>query len=565
MTIKHKKKKGIVYLEEYKSVRVNGKVKSVYIRSLGPEKPKIPNRKPTPSVLNRLEYSSSFRSGDVSILWEIAKENRFVEYIDGITCGQSHIQGISPGKLITAWAINRVIDPLSTTKLEKWIPTTDIPLLMDANPADFNKEALLSSLDFICREDNATGQCIDNTTRINDALYQNWRKRHPLQHTQKETVAYDITSVLFFGVKCPIAELGHNANDIRRHQVNLALVISKHDKYPLGHFIFNGSRHSASTIKNLLSWLTSSPIEPGTIIWDRGNVSKEHISLFELSGWKVISGIPMSIGDAKKIVKDTVVPTNPNTFVQKGNTGHIYANRVTGQLFNQARSVVIYVNQEKRQNQINAQNEVLANMGKQLDNLNDSGKDWSESKLHAKIDKIVGEWGDFFDIRVSRKSDEPRIKWRFKSRTMSNAERSYGKYMIYSTDESIPASEVVKTYFEKDLIEKVFRTLKTSEEIEPVRHRLEQRVRAYLFVCTLAYRLQVDIQNRLRAISEKEHSWEQVDDYLMDLGRIERTRIRFGQQVKTIFLNITKKIQDINKKIGFKDLFQDRIDVDFRL
>ena len=41
----------------------------------------------------------------------------------------------------------------------------------------------------------------------------------------------------------------------------------------------------------------------------------------------------------------------------------------------------------------------------------------------------------------------------------------------------------MKAYFEKDLWRPVFRTLKTSEEMEPVRHRFERRVRVYIFVC----------------------------------------------------------------------------------
>ncbi|MEA2076023.1 MAG: hypothetical protein U9O85_09915 [Euryarchaeota archaeon] len=37
-------------------------------------------------------------------------------------------------------------------------------------------------------------------------------------------------------------------------------------------------------------------------------------------------------------------------------------------------------------------------------------------------------------------------------------------------------------YLEKDFIEKVFRVLKTQEEVEPVRHRLEHRVCKGVFV-----------------------------------------------------------------------------------
>ena len=108
----------------------------------------------------------------------------------------------------------------------------------------------------------------------------------------------------------------------------------------------------------------------------------------------------------------------------------------------------------------------------------------------------------------------------------------------HSTDESLSPNEVIKTYFEKDFVEKFFRTLKTFEEIEPVRHRLEQRVRAQIFVCVLAFRLLADLQYRLIKISGSNGAQEQVDDLLREL---ERVQVRLGHQVKTWYLNVTRK------------------------
>jgi hypothetical protein len=207
MTIKRKKKHGRVYLEEYKSIRIGEKVKSIYVKSLGPEKPVSRVQRAKPKVIDRLEHGSSYRAGDVTLLLELAYQLDFIDIIDGICCGKTGVEGPSPGKFLTAWAINRVLDPISATKLEKWIPTTDIPLLMGLSPSDFTKEAFLTALDFVCYEDRTIGQIINFAPQIDDALYRKWRERHPLQPGEKETLAYDLTSVLFFGVSCPLAEL----------------------------------------------------------------------------------------------------------------------------------------------------------------------------------------------------------------------------------------------------------------------------------------------------------------------------------------------------------------------
>lgn len=565
MTIKRRKKRGRVYLEEYKSVRIDGKVKSIYVRSLGPEKPVNKPKRPKPKVLDRLEHGTSYRAGDVSILWKLACELDYVNIIDRICCGETNIEGVSPGKLLTAWAINRVLDPTSATNLENWVPTTDIPRLMGVNPADFTKEAFLTSLDFVCFKDKLGRQIRDMSPQIDDAFYRKWRQIHPLDPGKTETVAYDLTSVLFFGTSCPLAELGYNPKKIKRRQVNLALIVSRLDKYPISHFVYNGSRNTSSTVRNLIVRLTDTSIEPGTIIWDRGNVSGEHVEMVESGGWKLICGIPKVSNEACNIIENTDVALNPGTFVHKSRDGHIYAVKNYERLFGQERSVVVYVNQNQRSNIVNARNEALAAIGKELDALSEEGKNWSEAELHKRINKIVGSYKDYVKVTVKRKGDGPRIKWKYQTKNISSSERSDGKYLILATDKTLSAEDIVKSYFEKDFIEKVFRTLKTYEDLEPVRHRLEQRVRAYMFVCVLAYRLLANLQYRFRKVSTRDDTWERADTLLQNLERVERVQVRLGHQVKTWYLNVPKKIEKNLEKIGFPNLFEETIEVDFKL
>jgi len=564
MAIKHKKRNGRIYLEEYKSVRIDGQVKSIYIRSLGPEKP-VNTSNPKPKTLDRLEHSNSHRSGAVTLLWKIASELGYINIIDEICCENPNTEGPSPGKLLTAWAINRVIDPMSNTILENWILTTDLPKLMKVNPSDLTRTSFLSAMDFVCYEDKTANIIRDFTHNIDDALYKRKRKIHPLKPGETETVAYDLTTVLFFGITCPLAELGYNPEHIQQLQVNLALLVSKHDKCPISHSIYDGSRNSLTTIKNLVAKLINTGIEPGTLIWDRGNVSKEHVNMIELAHWKLICGIPKTLKDVKNIIDKTDISLSPETFVHKSRTGHIYAKRTTDQLFDKQRSVVVYINQERRNSKINDQNEVLAFIGEELNALSEKGKDWPEARLHESIDKIVGSWKEHVFTRVKRNNVVPRIEWNYITQQIEESEHSHGKYLLYSTDESLPPHEVVKTYFGKDFVEKVFRTLKTSEEMEPVRHRLENRVRVYIFVCVLAYRLLAELQWRLDEFSERKGIWKDADAFIHDLERVERVEVKLGHQVKNWHLNLTGMSDKTLEIIGYKGLLKETIEVDFKL
>lgn len=557
MAIKKHKRGDRVYLSEYKQVREGKKVKSVFIRYLGPEDRIKAGKTPKKRVLNRLELSRSSRAGDVRLLWRIAEDLDFVGITDRICCQESYIPGASPGKFLTVWAINRALDPESCTQLERWAPTTDIPMLTGISPESFTKDAFLSSLDFVCYYDRSSHTLVDHTAAIEDTLYQSWRHEHLLPPGDKETVAYDLTSVLFFGVTCPMSELGYNTRGVKRLQVNLALLVSKWDKYPISHSIYNGSRNSSSTVKNLMARLIDMAIEPGTIIWDRGNVSKKHVNMVEAAGWKLICGVPKTLKEACDIIDNTEVPTNPGTFVHKSRAGHIYAVKTSGRLFGRERSVVVYVNQDRRMGKVNAQNEALADIGEELEALSEKGKGWSEAKLHKEIDSILGSWKNYVHTRVKRKGDGPRIEWKYKTREIAKAEGSYGKYLLYSTDGSLSPKEVVKSYLEKDFVEKVFRALKTGEEVEPVRHRLEHRVRAYIFVCVLAYRLLSVLRLRIAEAVGEDKAWERTFDLLRELGRVERVEVGFGKEVRTWYLNMTKSVEKTLKKIGMKDLLKE--------
>ena len=562
MAIKRHKRGDRVYLAEYKSVRVGKKVISKFVRYIGPEDKQNVSDKPKRKVLDRLQLNHSYRSGDVKLLWSIADDLGFVELIDTICCSKSSFEGSSPGKLLTAWAINRALNPESATRLERWMPTTELPNLLSLPENSCTKDAFLNALDFICKRDDDLDSILDLRRDLDKALYDRWRKKNPLPESETETIAYDMTTLLFFGVNCPLAELGYNPDKIRRLQVNLALLVSSRDKYPIMHFVYEGSRHSASTVKNLLARISTSTMEPGTLIWDRGNISLKHIELVEKSGWKLISGVPKTLKKAKEIIAETEIRIGPESLVRSSQAGHIYAEKTVNQIYGKPRSTFVYENRSRGVRDSDARNEALSVIGQDLDELSLYGKHWPEKKLHAKIESIVGTWSDYFDVTVSRKLDDPRIKWSYKRNELREAEKKDGKWLLVSTDDSIGAHKAVNAYLEKDFIEKVFRIIKTQEEVQPVRHRLENRVRAYLFVCMLAYRLLAVLQWRLKQASGREDSWESASELLQDLSRVERVDVRFGNEIKTLYLNLSEKTSKSLKSIGLRDLFKEETRLD---
>ena len=171
---------------------------------------------------------------------------------------------------------------------------------------------------------------------------------------------------------------------------------------------------------------------------------------------------------------------------------------------------------------------------------------------------MIGEWKEFVQVRVRRGEAAPRVAWAYRDRVVKAAARQDGKYLLLCTDPHLSAKEVVDQYLGKDFVEKAFRTWKSGIEVEPVRHRRERRVRAYLFVCVLAYRLEMALRwLLLEGGVDPDDVAEFQERLLEELARVERTEIRLGAQARTWYLNVTDRIKDGLRRLKLLNLLEE--------
>ena len=78
------------------------------------------------------------------------------------------------------------------------------------------------------------------------------------------------------------------------------------------------------------------------------------------------------------------------------------------------RSVVVYIDQERRTSKINAQNEILACVGEELNALSEKGEDWSEASHHKAIKTVVGSWEGYVlthGFLIKPKTSQSSLYW----------------------------------------------------------------------------------------------------------------------------------------------------------
>lgn len=552
--VRRMKKGNKVYLCEYRSVREGKKVRSEFVSYLGVESDKEKVPLPKKTVIAWKPPDRSVRAGDVTVLWTIACQMHMVETIDRICGLKGRRKANSPGKLLTLWAINRALDPESATQLEDWIDGTSLPEISQLSSKGADRDAFFGALDCICYDDPESGRIVDKTKAIDESLYAIWRNQNPLPKDESEFLAYDMTSMITYGNTCPLAENGHNAENWREQQFNLSLLVSKYDNQPLAHMIHPGNHTSMTTMQHVIPRLSDFSIKNGTIIWDRGNTSNKTVNALENMGWKIICGVPKISDEAKKIIISTEIPENPDYLVPSKNTGELYACKIQAELYGQMRDTVVYRNVTKATKSLIRRNKAIYEISQELTVLKSNLNFISQQNLKLAVKGILNGWKRFFIIEYPKDEKIVNFSWSIDEKKIEEAKSMDGKFLLYSSDTTYSAQEVVKMYLEKDFIEKAFRTIKTDEDLKPIRHRLESRVKAIIFVCTLAYRLLSALRWMINSAKSKDVSLPETI-FLKKLARVEKLEVNLGKEIEVFFVNVTTDLKKQVAALGMAELF----------
>ena len=205
------------------------------------------------------------------------------------------------------------------------------------------------------------------------------------------------------------------------------------------------------------------------IVWDRGISSEVNISDAKKAGYNVICGLAkhknvQSFLD-KIIHKDFVSLQNrvrlKNTVLYCYGKPFLYG-RVSGKLVVCFNDEVARFERERRGDKIT-----------------------EAEKIIQKGKKIPEDMSHYF---INEKISEAKIA----------QEGKYDGYSLIFSTQKMTNEDIVKAYFEKDVVEKAFRSMKSVLGLEPIRHWLQERVKTHVFICYLSYLLLSMLNYRLK-------------------------------------------------------------------
>lgn len=444
--IKKSKRNGKIYLSEVENTWVNGKCVQKHIRYIGTE---VDGETKLATSISDIEIEEVKVFGPLIVLHRLAEE-----------IGLPGLLGAyAPEILSLVYA--HCLNYQSINRMAAWFKRTDLAMLLDIE--HLTEKNLLDALDSLEKIDVENFQL-----KIFNALDKKF-------NVARTGLVYDVTNTYLYGKNCPLGKPGHDKEGVKgRPLVQIALAVTQDKGLPLFHKVFDGNIHDARTLQDVASSMKQYQIKSGLIIYDRGITSAENIEVFHDLQWDTLCGVPIRDG-----LKEKLRPfTKKKTFT-------CIDNRV------RCNKTIFYVIMIPHK--IGTVKGTLAlcyNKQKAID-LRESRYDEIQNaqELLAQGKPIKNGLEIFFDK-----------KGRLIKEKLKEAEEFDGYFCLFST-RKLSRDEMIRLYFDKDIVEKAFRCLKGITQLRPIRHWLYNRVTAHVMICYLSYALLILLKQYLKKLN----------------------------------------------------------------
>ncbi len=425
------KRKGRIYLAEVENQRKDGKVRQKFIRYIGTEP--SPEKSAFPQSSNDLHIDSVKIHGSVLVLHELAKKIGLDKLLG------DHAQSI----LTLVYA--HCHEYKSIRDVSKWFQKTDLSVIFGVKKITEKQlyRALFALEDF-------------DQLSLQKFVYESICK---ICKESDTSVIYDVTNTYFYGSKCHLSKNGKDKEGVQgRPLIQIGLAVTKKFGIPIFHQVHSSNVSDSKIFSEAIHILGDLGIRHGNIVYDRGMNSKASILKLSNKHWHIIGGMPLHKGIKSEVLKmDLSKVESYRNRIQQGNSIFYSVSRpysagtVKGRLH-------IIINAEKKQH----------DREKRLKKLffyknNDVEVEKSYKKFFTKAGGI-------------------------NSHALQRAEVYDGMSVIFSTGRH-SREEIIRLYFEKDLVEKCFQLMKGVLSLRPIRCWLDEKVKAHMMICYLSYAL----------------------------------------------------------------------------
>jgi len=407
-------------------------------------------------------------------------------------------------QLTEVMTLNRLVHPCSELAMVDWAKRVAVADILGVESEKLNEDRFYRNMDEL------HGHRVEIETELH-------AREKSLFNLQGQLLLYDLTNTYFEGeaVQTAKAKRGHS----KEHRMDCKLVamglMLDGDGFPIGHELHDGNTIDGTTVKGMLDALEqrTGVVGGATVVMDRGFASADNLKLVrdrqhhylvagfqsqrgpllaefeELDGWAELEPSAMKVP-----IRIKRIERGEEAFLLCVSPARAEKDRA------------IRERQEKR-------------LVKDLEALAEAVRK-AEAGGHPLADKELGERIGRLRERYPRANRYYTIErtdgllvWSVRAEKRARAVELDGAYFLRTSRLDLGPEEIWRSYITLTRVEGAFRDLKGTLDLRPIHHRKEMRVETHIFLCVLAYHLQVAIERTLQAAGDHT-SWETLREEL---------------------------------------------------
>lgn len=375
-----------------------------------------------------------------------------------------------PRDLVCAMIVARILQPGSKLALARGLDletaSCSLGEVLDLSRA--NEDDLYEAMDWLLARQSAIEAQLAGKRLTNGSL-----------------VLYDLTSTYFEGRHCPIATFGHSRDERSGNPQIVYGLLTDAEGCPVAVEVFAGNTADPSTVKDQIVKLRQRfGLERVILVGDRGTLTSARLreDLPTQPGFDWITALRAP--QVQTLARDGSLQMS--LFDQQA-WAEITHKDFPGERLIACRNPLLADERARKRK------ELLAATEKELVKIQTATQRpkrpfRGQERIALRVGKILGRYKMAKHFRCLFEANQFTFE-----RIQANIDREAeldGVYVIRTNVTTAQASgeDAVRYYKELSNVERAFRTMKSVDlKVRPIHHRLENRVRAHIFLCMLAY------------------------------------------------------------------------------
>jgi len=323
------------------------------------------------------------------------------------------------------------------------------------------------------------------------------------RHLDNTLVLYDVTSSYFEGRTCPLARRGYS-RDHRRGTLQIVIgLLCNRAGCPVAVEVFPGNTADPATVAPQVQKLRERfGLERVVLVGDRGMLTDARIreELEPVEGLSWISALR-----APAIQRLAAQETIQRSLFDEVDLAEVTSPDFPGERLVVCRNPLLAAERARKRQALLAATEtdfekIVRATQRTRQRLH--GAD----KIGLRVGTVRNQYkvGKHFELTIT----DDTFSYARKQEQITAEAALDGLYVVRTNVDAaeLSTAEVVRAYKSLSVVERAFRTMKTIDlKVRPIHHRREDRVRAHVFLCMLAYYVEWHMRRALAPLLFEDH------------------------------------------------------------